>query len=40
MLKNKTKVLIKYLENPDKFGPWAPKTFYFMDFQVLVKQCL
>ena len=30
--KNKTKVLIKYLENPDKFGPWAPKNILFYGF--------
>ena len=27
--KNKIKVLIKYLENPGKFGPWAPKNILF-----------
>lgn len=27
--KNKIKVLIKYLENPEKFGPWAPKNVLF-----------
>lgn len=27
--KNKTKVLIKYLEDPDKFGTWAPKNILF-----------
>ena len=27
--KNKIKVLIKYLENPEKFGPWAPKNILF-----------
>lgn len=27
--KNKVKVLIKYLEDPDKFGPWAPKNILF-----------
>ena len=27
--KNKTKVLIKYLEYPDKFGTWAPKNILF-----------
>ncbi len=27
--KNKVKVLIKYLENPEKFGPWAPKNILF-----------
>lgn len=38
--KNKVKVIIKYLENPEKFGPWAPKIFCFMVFQALVKPCL
>ena len=27
--KNKIKVLIKYLEEPEKFGPWAPKNILF-----------
>jgi len=27
--KNKVKVLIKYLEEPEKFGPWAPKNILF-----------
>ena len=27
--KNKVKVLIKYLENPEKFGNWAPKNILF-----------
>ena len=27
--KNKTKVLIKYLEEPEKFGEWAPKNILF-----------
>lgn len=27
--KNKVKVLIRYLENPEKFGPWAPKNILF-----------
>ncbi|MDO5860364.1 AAA family ATPase [Methanobrevibacter sp.] len=27
--KNKVKVIIKYLENPEKFGPWAPKNILF-----------
>lgn len=27
--KNKVKVIIKYLENPGKFGPWAPKNILF-----------
>ena len=27
--KNKVKVLTKYLENPEKFGPWAPKNILF-----------
>ena len=27
--KNKVKVIIKYLENPEKFGPWAPKNVLF-----------
>ena len=27
--KNKTKVLIKYLEEPEKFGTWAPKNILF-----------
>ena len=27
--KNKVKVLIKYLEDPEKFGPWAPKNILF-----------
>lgn len=27
--KNKVKVLIKYLDDPDKFGPWAPKNILF-----------
>lgn len=30
--KNKTKVLIKYLEEPDKFGEWAPKNILFYGF--------
>lgn len=27
--KNKVKVLTKYLDDPDKFGPWAPKNILF-----------
>lgn len=27
--KNKIKVITKYLENPEKFGPWAPKNILF-----------
>lgn len=27
--KNKIKVIIKYLENPEDFGPWAPKNILF-----------
>lgn len=27
--KNKIKVLVKYLEEPEKFGPWAPKNILF-----------
>ena len=27
--KNKIKVLMKYLDNPEKFGPWAPKNILF-----------
>ena len=27
--KNKSKVLIKYLENPEKFGKWAPQNILF-----------
>jgi AAA family ATPase len=27
--KNKIKVLIRYLEEPEKFGPWAPKNILF-----------
>lgn len=27
--KNKVKVITKYLENPQKFGPWAPKNILF-----------
>ena len=27
--KNKIKVLVKYLEAPEKFGPWAPKNILF-----------
>lgn len=27
--KNKVKVLMKYLDEPDKFGPWAPKNILF-----------
>ena len=27
--KNKIKVLTKYLEEPEKFGPWAPKNILF-----------
>ncbi len=27
--KNKVKVITKYLENPEKFGPWAPKNILF-----------
>lgn len=27
--KNKVKVINKYLENPEKFGPWAPKNILF-----------
>ena len=27
--KNKVKVIMKYLENPEKFGPWAPKNILF-----------
>ena len=27
--KNKVKVIRKYLENPEKFGPWAPKNILF-----------
>ena len=27
--KNKVKVITKYLENPKKFGPWAPKNILF-----------
>lgn len=27
--KNKLKVIRKYLENPEKFGPWAPKNILF-----------
>ncbi len=27
--KNKTKVLMKYLEDPEKFGMWAPKNILF-----------
>ncbi len=27
--KNKIKVITKYLENPEKFGPWAPKNVLF-----------
>ncbi|MDO5832166.1 MAG: AAA family ATPase [Methanobrevibacter sp.] len=27
--KNKVKVITKYLEDPEKFGPWAPKNILF-----------
>ncbi len=27
--KNKVKVITRYLENPEKFGPWAPKNILF-----------
>ena len=27
--KNKIKVIAKYLENPESFGPWAPKNILF-----------
>ena len=27
--KSKIKVIVKYLENPDDFGPWAPKNILF-----------
>ncbi len=27
--KNKVKVITKYLEDPDRFGPWAPKNILF-----------
>ncbi len=27
--KNKVKVIVKYLENPESFGPWAPKNILF-----------
>lgn len=27
--KNKSKVIMKYLENPDKFGNWAPRNILF-----------
>lgn len=27
--KNKTKVLMKYIENPEKFGEWSPKNILF-----------
>ena len=27
--KNKVKVITKYLDNPEKFGPWAPKNILF-----------
>ena len=27
--KSKVKVIIKYLENPESFGPWAPKNILF-----------
>lgn len=27
--KNKIKVIVKYLENPEDFGPWAPKNILF-----------
>ncbi len=27
--KNKVKVIAKYLEDPEKFGPWAPKNILF-----------
>lgn len=27
--KNKVKVITKYLENPERFGPWAPKNILF-----------
>lgn len=27
--KNKVKVIVKYLEDPEKFGPWAPKNILF-----------
>ena len=27
--KNKVKVLMKYLDDPEKFGPWAPKNILF-----------
>lgn len=27
--KNKIKVITRYLENPEKFGPWAPKNILF-----------
>ena len=27
--KSKVKVITKYLENPEKFGPWAPKNILF-----------
>ena len=27
--KNKVKVITKYLENPESFGPWAPKNILF-----------
>ena len=27
--KSKVKVIMKYLENPDSFGPWAPKNILF-----------
>ena len=27
--KNKIKVIVRYLENPESFGPWAPKNILF-----------
>ncbi len=30
--KNKSKVIMKYLDNPDKFGNWAPRNILFYGF--------
>lgn len=30
--KNKVKVITKYLEDPERFGPWAPKNVLFYGF--------
>lgn len=38
--KNKVKVIVKYLEDPEKFGPWAPKNILFYGLPGTGKQCL